>query len=295
MKKVIGIDIGGTKINIGLIDEEGKIIKSQKIKTKENGDLIVKDLQEKIKEYEEEALAVGIGTAGFINSDDGIVEFLGNIEGFSGLHLKEELEKVTQLPVFVENDANIAALCEYWIGSGKEYSNFIMLTMGTGLGGAIFDEKLGFWKGSNYQGAELGHIILHPNGRQCNCSQKGCAEKYVAGSSLSINYEELTGEKVTGEEIIERLNHGDENSRKALDQLVADMGVLLTTIKNIFDPEAVIIGGGFIESREYWWDDMVKFYEDYCNRPEGMEIVPAMFKNDAGLIGAAKLAWDKKE
>ncbi|HHX69145.1 MAG: ROK family protein [Miniphocaeibacter sp.] len=295
MKKVIGIDIGGTKINSAIIAEDGSIVESYTVATDAHlgRDEVIKRIVDSInKLLTPEILSIGIATAGFIDSENGIIVFAGNITGWTGLNLKEEIEKHVNIPVFVGNDANLAALAEKWVGSAQKYKNFIMLTMGTGLGGAIYDERIGFWEGSHFQGAELGHIVMYPNGRLCTCNQKGCAEKYVAGSSLSINYKELTGLDLKGPEIIERLST-DDNAKKALNKLARDLGIYLSTIKNIFDPEAVIIGGGFINTSTYWWDDAINSYNEYCNRPVGMEIKPAEFLNDAGVIGAGKLAFDK--
>ena len=294
MKKVIGIDIGGTKINGAIISENGEILKRSSIPTFSNNsnELVVDRIKTLIDDLiVDEVQAIGIATAGFIDSENGIIVFAGNIEGFTGLHLKEVIESYVNIPVYVGNDANGAALAEKWLGEAKSYNSFVMLTMGTGLGGAIYHNKLGFWEGSNFQGAELGHIVLYPNGRLCTCGQKGCAEKYIAGSALSINYEELTGKSITGPEIINRLEE-DDNAKIALNRLAKDLGIYLSSIKNIFDPEGLIIGGGFIESANHWLDIAIDSYESYCNRPEGMKISIAKFLNDAGFLGAAKFALD---
>lgn len=294
MKKVIGIDIGGTKINGAIISEKGEILRRSSVLTfsKNKDELVIDRIKVLINDLiEDEVEAIGIATAGFIDSENGIVVFAGNIEGFTGLHLKDIIESYFNIPVYVGNDANGAALAEKWLGEAKRYDSFVMLTMGTGLGGAIYNNKLGFWEGSNFQGAELGHIVLYPNGRLCTCGQKGCAEKYIAGSSLSINYEELTGKIITGPEIIDKLGE-DNNAQLALNKLANDLGIYLSSIKNIFDPEGLIIGGGFIESADYWLDMAIDSYESYCNRPEGMKISVAKFLNDAGLLGAAKFALD---
>lgn len=295
MRNVIGIDIGGTKINSAVIDEEGNIIDKYRIQSNaEDGrDEVLKRIRISIDRLMTSDIeGIGIGTAGFIDSDKGIVKFAGNIEGWTGLHLKEELEKNVNVPVFVDNDANIAALCEKWLGAAKNYRSFVMLTMGTGLGGAIYDEKMGFWQGASYQGAELGHMILYPEGRLCTCTQEGCAEKYIAGSALNLNYLELSGRDITGPEIM-ALYDKDDNAKKAVKKIAHDLGLYLASVKNIFDPEGVVIGGGFIETREYWWEDALEEYRKICNRPEGMEVVPAEYLNDAGVIGAGRLAFEK--
>lgn len=295
MKYVMGIDIGGTKINSAVIDEKGNIIDKYRIQSNadEGREEVLKRIRISIDRLMvTEVEGIGVATAGFIDSENGIVKFAGNIQGWTGLHLKEELESTIDIPVFVDNDANIAALCEKWLGAARDYRSFVMLTMGTGLGGAIYHEKLGFWEGESFQGAELGHAILYPYGRKCTCGQKGCAEKYIAGSALSLNYKDLTGKELIGPEIISNIET-DQNAKESIYRMARDMGIYLSSIKNIFDPQGVVIGGGFIETKEYWWEDMLKVYYEYCNRPEGMEIVPAEYLNDAGVIGAGNLAFDR--
>lgn len=295
MKKVLGIDIGGTKINFGVMNEQGEVIKTIKKPTHLNREDILTCIIDNIKTLNDGTIkGIGISTAGFVDTDKGKILVSPNINGFSGFNLKDSLETIIKIPVFVANDANMAALAEKWIGNAKEFDKFIMLTMGTGLGGAIFDSRIGFWEGSTYQGGELGHVIMYPHGRLCGCNQRGCAEKYIAGSSLSINYEELTGEKLDGPEIMQRLDT-DEKAVKALDKLVMDLALYITTIKNIFDPQAVIIGGGFSETSKYWIDDTIENYLKICNRPGKMKIMVGKFLNDAGVIGACRYAFLKLE
>src|SRR5699024_3031305 len=124
----------------------------------------------------------------------------------------------------------------------------IMITLGTGLGGGIWDKERGIWHGNNYQGAELGHSILYPKGRQCNCGQKGCAEQYISGTGIENTYREITGKDLTGEEIFE--NSTDSASKKTIDRFTQDLATFLVTIKNIFDPHGLIIGGGVINSKD---------------------------------------------
>ncbi len=295
MKKVIGIDIGGTKISFGIMDERGNLLKNIVKPTKSNREDILNSILENIKSLDNgDISAVGISTAGFIDTEQGKILFSGNINGWTGFHLKKSLENLIKIPVFVANDANMAALAEKWIGNAREFDNFIILTMGTGLGGAIYDKRIGFWEGITFQGGELGHIIMYPEGRLCTCNQRGCAEKYIAGSSLAINYEELTGKKLDGHEIIARLDF-DEYAKKSLDKLSKDLALYISTIKNIFDPEAVLIGGGFSETSKYWLNDTIENYLKICNRPGDMKILIGKFLNDAGVIGACRYAFLKLE
>lgn len=297
MKKVIGIDLGGTSIYGGLIDEDGRILKRASRETAQEGRKVVLErITEVIKELiEGESIeGIGLGSPGVIDVKEGrVLSIGGNIKDWAGTRVREELSREFEgLPIFIENDANVAAICEEWLGAARGLDSFIMLTLGTGLGGGIYSKDAGIWYGKNYQGAELGHAILYPNGRLCYCGQKGCAEQYVSGNAVEKTYFEITGKNLKGKDIFKR-SEADENCKEAVRKFAQDLGIYLMTIKNIFDPEGVIIGGGVINSKEYWWDKMIKYYDKNCNNPEGMRILSAKFLNDAGMIGAAKVVFDK--
>lgn len=295
MDKVIGIDLGGTKINACLINEKGEIIQRSAVETeaKKGRDVVLNNIRRSIEALDyNDAIAIGIGTPGFIDAKNGIVTFSGNIEGWTGLNLKNAVEEFVDIPVFVENDANIALLAEKWIGAGKNYKDIVMITLGTGVGGAIYNEKSGLLSGSNFQGAELGHIILHPGGDYCTCGQHGCVEAYCAGTAISKNYEKLTGKLLSGEEIL-KISSQDVDARKVLENYQSNLAYFLTSLRNIFDPEVIIIGGGVIHSKEIWWDGMMEKFVKTCNNTENIDVVAAKFLNDAGVIGAGKIAFER--
>lgn len=295
MDKVIGIDLGGTKINACLINEKGEIIQRSAVETeaKKGRDVVLNNIQKSIEALDyNDVLAIGIGTPGFIDAKNGIVTFSGNIEGWTGLNLKNAVEEFVDIPVFVENDANIALLAEKWIGAGKNYKDIVMITLGTGVGGAIYNEKSGLLSGSNFQGAELGHIILHPGGDYCTCGQHGCVEAYCAGTAISKNYEKLTGNLLSGEKIL-KISSQDVDARKVLENYQSNLAYFLTSLRNIFDPEVIIIGGGVIHSKDIWWDGMIEKFDKTCNNTENIDVVAAKFLNDAGVIGAGKIAFER--
>lgn len=295
MTKTIGLDIGGTKIQGAVIDESGEILKTYRLETcaREGKDKVLENISKIIDFLKtDEIEAIGVGTPGFIDSENGIVTFAGNIDGWTGLNLKKEIEKISNLPVFIENDANIALVCEKWLGAGKGFKDIVMITIGTGLGGAVYNEKMGLLSGSHFQGAELGHLILHPNGEYCTCGQSGCAESYCSGTALVRHYEELTRNRLSGAEIF-KISEKDENAKKVIDRFTSDLAWFLTSLRNIFDPELIIIGGGVINSKDYWWDEVLKNFKNYCHLSEEIEIKPAKFLNDAGVIGAGRIAMER--
>ncbi|MDU3152843.1 MAG: ROK family protein [Anaerococcus hydrogenalis] len=295
MTKTIGLDIGGTKIQGAVIDEKGEILKTYRLETcaREGKDKVLDNISKIIDFLKTDDIkAVGVGTPGFIDSENGIVTFAGNIDGWTGLNLKKEIEKRSSLPVFIENDANIALVCEKWLGSGKGFNDIVMITIGTGLGGAVYNKKMGLLSGSNFQGAELGHLILHPNGEYCTCGQSGCAESYCSGTAIVRHYEELTRNKLEGQEIFE-LVKTDDNAKKVIDRFTSDLAWFLTSLRNIFDPELIIIGGGVINSKDYWWKEVLEKFDNYCHLSEKIEIKPAKYLNDAGVIGAGRIAMER--
>lgn len=295
MKKVIGVDLGGTKISAGVVDENGVILNNTTIETQadKGREVVIKRIVDAVNTIiEPDVVGIALTSPGFINSDEGIVEFAGNIEGWTGLNMYEAFKSYFPDKVLrIENDANMAALCEKWVGAGKDLKSFVMLTLGTGLGGAIYHDDMGLWHGANYQGAELGHMILYPNGRSCNCGQDGCAEKYIAGSALSLNYKELTTFNKTSYEVMEQIDK-DISAEESLNKYVDDLATFLVSIKNCFDPEGIIIGGGFVKSRDKWWVELIQKFTEKVNRPEGLQILPAKYQNDSGIIGAAKSVFN---
>lgn len=297
MDKVIGIDLGGTKINACLINRDGEILERSSVKTdaKKGRDAVLANIKKSVSKLNyKEAMAIGIGTPGFIDSENGIVTFSGNIDGWTGLNLKKAVEELIDLPVFVENDANIALLAEKWIGSAKDANNIVMITLGTGVGGAVYNKNSGLLTGSHFQGAELGHMILHPAGDYCTCGQYGCVEAYCSGNALSKNYEKLTSLKLSGQEILQR-SLKEEEAKKVLDKYQEDLAYFLTSLRNIFDPEVIVIGGGVIHSKEIWWDGMIEKFNDICNNTLNISVIPAKFLNDSGVIGASKIAFERMD
>lgn len=297
MKKAIGIDLGGTSINGGLIDADGNILERAEMDT-----LTAKgryEVLQRISEVidmimDEEVIGIAIGSPGFIDSNEGkVLKVGGNIHDWAGTNIKDELQnEYPNMPIFVENDANVAAICEHWTGAAQKYDNFIMLTLGSGVGGAIYIENHGLVKGHRYRGGELGHAIFMPHGRQCTCGQKGCVEQYISGNAVENIYGERTGTKKKGKDIFKSITE-DDIANEIIHEFSENLGLYITTLKNIFDPQAIIIGGGVINSNEFWWDDMIESFRKHSNDSDDIDIVPAEYLNDAGMIGAGKIVFDR--
>lgn len=296
MKKAIGIDLGGTSIGGGLIDEKGNIIRKvvRESEGQKGRKAVLNNIIKVIRELmDDEVEAIGIGSPGTIDYKEGkVLSIGGNIKDWSYTDIRGELSKnLKDIPIFVENDGNVALICENWLGAGKGLESLIMITLGTGVGGSIYSKKSGIWHGKNYQAAELGHMVLYPEGIQCICGQRGCVERYISGSAIEDKYFSLSGERLKGKDIFKKASK-DEYARETIESFIRDLGIFLITIKNVFDPEGIIIGGGVINSKEYWWDKVIDYFNENCNNPSNIKILPARFLNDAGIIGAAKFAFD---
>lgn len=298
MGKVIGIDLGGTEICGGLIDERGRILRISRRDTEahEGREIVLKNISRVIEELIEghRVDAIGIGSPGIIDVINGrVLSIGGNINEWAHTDIRGELSSnFDGIPIFVENDVNVAAICEGWLGAGKGLDSFVMITLGTGVGGGIYTVESGIWHGKSYQGAELGHVILYPDGRKCSCGQKGCVEQYISGSAVEKSYYEMTGKELKAKDIFSNYEN-DEYAKEIVEKFIKDLGIYLITIKNTFDPEGIIIGGGVINSKAYWWDKVIEYYIKNCNNPTGTKILPAKYLNDAGMIGAAKVALDR--
>lgn len=294
MNNCMGIDIGGTKINFGVVDEKGCILRSISLDTKAqiSRDAILEQLLTGIYKLGlDDIKSIGIGTPGFIDTKKGFIKFAGNLKGWSRFNLKEWLSiRIPAKPIFVGNDANMAALCESWIGAGKNFESFVMVTLGTGVGGAYYRRDIGLLEGEHFQGLEIGHMILYPAGKPCTCGQKGCAEQYCSGTAIERNYGSLSGNSLSGEKIFEICDE-DKNALETISQFQFNLGTLTASLRNVFDPDGIIIGGGVIHSKDRWWDGFIDQYRQISQKHEEVSIVAANYLNDAGVIGAARMAY----
>lgn len=297
MKYAIGIDLGGTGVKGGLVDEKGNILKSLSIPTSKINSEVIQSINDLIKDLstDVEICGVGVGSPGTIDYKEGrVLTIGGNVENWTGMEIKKEILKAfPELNVRVDNDANCAGLCEMWIGAGKDYESALAITLGTGLGGFLY-YKGQIIRGPRFRAAELGHTILYPNGRLCACGQRGCTERYVGGTGLEETYFELSGAKKTGEEIMASFDD-DPFSKETVERFVDDLATVTVSFKNFFDPGIFIIGGGVINSSHLWWDAYIKAYQEKINALDSMPIVKAKFLNSAGIIGAASLILNANE
>lgn len=312
----LGIDVGGTNLVSGIVDENHKIIAKFQAKTQvpctpeEFADALVKTVDGVLAEANltlNDVPWVGIGCPGTVNRATGIIEFANNLY-FKNLELKRLMEeRLGGKRVILENDANAAAYGEYIAGALKGADNAIAITLGTGLGGGvIIDHKV--YSGSNFAGAELGHTVIVTDGKPCTCGRNGCWESYASATGLiKITSEHLekapadaiirdvireSGGKISGRTAFDAMRRGDEIGKEIVAEYVKYLSVGLTNMINIFQPDILCIGGGICNEGETLLAPVRQFVEQEqyaMNSTKKTVICKAELGNDAGIIGAAVL------
>ena len=314
----IGVDLGGTNIAVGLVNDDMKIQVKKSLPTgaERPAEEIVADIATLCREVCAEAgiavtdvAGVGIATPGIANHDDGVVEYANNLP-FRKFPIAKLLREMTGIErIKIENDANAAAWGEAVAGAAKGTKNSIMITLGTGVGGGIIiDNKV--YSGFNYAGGELGHIVIEVDGAPCSCGRKGCWEAYSSATALVRMTEEKIAEcaaegkktimsdlvaergKVSGRTSFDAVRAGDEAAKEVVDSYIKHLACGLINIINIFQPEVLSIGGGISNEKDNLLTPLVPLVraETYGNgivRPTEIRI--ATLGNDAGIIGAALL------
>jgi len=312
----VGIDLGGTNIAAGLVDEEGKIIVKSSIPTlshrtpeeivKDMADIAISVINEAGVPMEEVA-SVGIACPGFIEKNLGILITGANLP-FHDYELRKEMQKYIDLPVYLDNDANCAAWAEAVAGAAKGVKDSVMITLGTGVGGGIvINGKL--YSGFNFFGAELGHMVIKVDGNQCGCGRKGCWEAYSSATALIKLTKEYAEQdktslmwkmyeedgKFSGRTAFNAAKLGDKTAQTVVDEYIKYLAAGVANIISIFQPEIFVIGGGVSNEGENLLVPLRKAAEKekYAGTDSPLfkdcKIVKATLGNDAGIVGAALL------
>lgn len=310
----LGIDLGGTNIVAGVVDESFKIVATAKRKTHcpRPAEEIVEDMAAVVLEAvaaagikKEDIESAGVGAPGSIDPDNGVVVYSNNL-GFFNLPLSRLLKDKTGLDFYLDNDANAAAYGEFIAGAGKGVKDFVMITLGTGVGGGVIvGGKM--LTGSNYAGAELGHTVIVADGEQCSCGRLGCWEAYASATALirqtkqamirfpnSVMWKITNGDinAVNGLTAFDAMRQGDEAGKMVVDKYIYFISVGVANCINIFQPEVLCIGGGVSKEGDNLTVPLRKYVEgdNYARHLEKKAVIKtAQLGNDAGIIGAAYL------
>jgi len=292
MEYTIGVDLGGTKLNIGLV-KDGKILKKVKVPTptKESKDYIIGAIVDGINEVmkdvsKKDVKGVGLGIPGILNEKRETIVTLTNLRSLENVPLKKVLEDKLGLPIVMDNDVNVFALGELNYGACKGKKNAACLAIGTGLGGAvIIDGEL--YRGRSSAG-EFGHINIVPNGNKCGCGANGCLEAHVAKNGFAIESKKVFGEARDPLEVEKAARAGDAKSKKLYSNLGSYLGAGLANVVNVLDPEIIVVGGGLGNALDLMLDSTKEMMGKrmFLDMPP---IVKAKLGTDAGLIGASCL------
>lgn len=307
----IGVDIGGTKIAAGVVDEDGEVIAATTRSTPATDpELIEAGVADAVAELrtDHEVVGVGVGAAGFVSSDRRTVKFAANLAWREHL-LADELERLTGLPVVIENDANAAGWAEYRFGAATAARHMLMVTVGTGLGGAIvLDGRL--IRGSGGFAGEVAHMTAVPDGQWCGCGRKGCLEQYTAGTALvrtakrrASAGDPLMGplvqaaggarKEIDGPLITRLAQQGDPGAVELIAELGSWLGIGVASISSLLDPDMIVVGGGVAAAGDLLLDPARNSYAAHLTARTHRELAPfvlAGMGNRAGIVGAADLA-----
>jgi glucokinase len=307
--EIIGVDLGGTKMLLGVLDPDSKVLwESRESSTGQTEDELVDLLVREVEEaraVREGVAAVGLGIPATIDHDRGIAISAVNLP-LEDVAIRDLVGDRTGLPVFVDNDATVAALAEHLYGAARGAENAVMLTVGTGIGGGLI---LGgeVYRGATGAGAELGHTVIEADGPRCqgNCPGRGCVEALASGTALgregraaaqrepesALGRMLAAGEEIDGKAVTRAALDADATAREVFDLIGSRLGVALTSFANTFEPEVFVIGGGVIAAGDLLLDPARRELEERALPPmKRIPVVAAELGPDAGMIGAAAMA-----
>ena len=309
--QAIGIDVGGTKINAFRVARDGTIVERSSMLTPADDEAatMAAMVDQARSLTTPEVLAIGVGAAGMVDATEGVLRFAPNL-AWRDLPIAQRMRDALGLPCQVDNDASMAAYGEFRFGAGRGYRHLLLVTVGTGIGGGIVaDGRL--FRGAHGFAAEIGHVIVEPDGPLCGCGNRGCWEQVASGGAIgrvgretvlehphSLMFRLAGGDpaSVTGKVVTEAAQQGDEVSAGIVAQAGRRLGEGIAGLVNVLDPQVVVVGGGVIVAGDLLLDPARASFVDALEGPEHrprVPIVPAQLGNDAGAVGAAALALEE--
>ena len=315
----VGLDVGGTNVKIGLFDSELERISKTSITTEADmgPEVVINNMAQAVKELLAEAgfslqdiVAIGIGTPGPAKYSEGIIIRSTNMPKFKNVPICKMLNERLGAPVVYDNDANVACWGEYVVGAGKGVKDIVFFTLGTGIGGGIVSNGE-LVHGCDENGAELGHMIIYPDGRSCNCGQKGCVEAYASADSTARRATEAIEAgaesslkkvldekgKITSKDIYQHLAKGDKLAKEITDGTAEALAITCINMLHTTEPKRIIFTGGMIAAGDVLLNRIKDFFDKHIwtLKKETVEICFATLGEDTGIIGAAALARHAKQ
>lgn len=316
----IGVDLGGTNIAIGLVNDNYEIVAKGSVPTRKerafeeiisDAAQLIQELLLKVGKTAADIQYIGMGSPGIPDAENGIIVYASTFPHMAYSNAQAEFEKYFPgVKVYVENDANAAAYGEYLAGAAKGVDNAVMVTLGTGVGGGvIINQKI--YSGFNNNGSELGHMVLNFNGPACSCGRNGCFEVYASATAI-IKQTEETIQSYPDSVIHQMINHdpsklngkipfdaarqGDRAGQRIVDKYIEYLGVGIANVVNLFQPEVIVIGGGICKEGDYLLKPLFAYVDSqkYSDKVPQPKLVTAILGNDAGIIGAAML-WKQHQ
>lgn len=301
MKYSVGVDIGGTKVAIAIVSQEGEVVFDKTISTdlsitpEAMIDRICEEVNHVIsasKIEKENLIGIGIGAPGPLYSKEGMITCPPNLPSWIDVPISKLVEERVSLPVVLENDANAAALAEKWVGSAMDTDNFTYMTISTGVGaGVVVEGRL--LRGLKGNAGDIGHTVVDPSYGTCPCGQKGCLEWIASGTAIARQGSEVLGRKVTTEEVFELYKQNDKDIVPLVDGILKVIGQACVTIVNLFDPEKIVIGGGVSKVGDILFNPVQEYVSQFALNPTGRktQVVCAKLNQSSGVVGAAALLF----
>lgn len=298
MEHLLGIDIGATNTRIAVVTTAGEIVESEHLPSRmADGRSFFEQVGEKANVLGEKytAKAVGVGSAGQLDKDTGTyLPGLYPDAPWVGVPLRDIIASATNLPTFVDNDCKISAYAELVVGQGRGLTDFISLTLGTGVGGGIITNGE-LVHGAKGIAGHLGHITIEPKGPRCACGNVGCLELYACGTAVSRRATAALQKEISSPEVFQRAVQGDSNCQQVINEMATALGKGLGAMANILNPQAFILGGSIME----WYPLLEKhlreaFTQHVMTELEDTPILQSQLEGRGGVIGAALYAWNQK-
>lgn len=319
-KKIIGIDLGGTTAKFAILNQQGEAQAKWSIKTdiSKGGANIVPDIIESIKQQlelsqlsTEDFMGIGMGSPGTVNRADGTVIGAYNLNWKTLQPIRQQIEAAFGLPFFIDNDANVAALGEQWVGAGNNEPDVAFITLGTGVGGGLVSDG-NLLHGAIDAAGEIGHITIEANGYACTCGKKGCLEQYTSATGIvrmahdmadtftdsSKLKRQVESEQVIDAKIVFDLaKEGDKLANEVVDRAAVYLGIALGNVANLLNPSTIVLGGGVSKAGQFLADKVTKEIHPFLfpTIREVTKIKIAELGNDAGVIGAASLVLNEMQ